>query len=195
MCKAQTPLAFCGLKSAKQLALERPSVYEVANRGAPQIVNDKTIIPMTSRSVFWLNKLWHSLARATPRRVRFPARTISYVHWDVDFGYYYGHWTNVKDRYLGLKFKINGKFHYGWALAAAVSHSAQSIANPHFRLMLTPTRFRTSRRRKQLCCDSSHPDSDNPLAVSTLVLSCNREGQKSDNRAASPYPSRLHRPQ
>jgi hypothetical protein len=37
----QTPLAFCGLKSAKQLALERPSVYEVANHGAPQIVNDK----------------------------------------------------------------------------------------------------------------------------------------------------------
>ena len=60
---AQTPLAFCGLKSAKQLALERPSVYEVANRGAPQIVNDKTIIPMTSGSVFWLNKLWHSLGK------------------------------------------------------------------------------------------------------------------------------------
>jgi len=53
----QTPLAFCGLKSAKQLVLERPSVYEVANRGAPQIVNDKTIIPMTSVSVFWGNKL------------------------------------------------------------------------------------------------------------------------------------------
>jgi hypothetical protein len=36
----QTPLAFCGLKSASQLALEGPSVYEVASRGAPHVVND-----------------------------------------------------------------------------------------------------------------------------------------------------------
>jgi hypothetical protein len=26
-----------------------------------------------------------------------------------------GPWVNVSNRYLGLKFKINGKFHYGWA--------------------------------------------------------------------------------
>ena len=26
-----------------------------------------------------------------------------------------GQWSNVTNRYLGLKFKINGKFHYGWA--------------------------------------------------------------------------------
>jgi hypothetical protein len=26
-----------------------------------------------------------------------------------------GYWVNVTDRYLGLKFRINGKFHYGWA--------------------------------------------------------------------------------
>lgn len=27
----------------------------------------------------------------------------------------YGPWANVKDRYLGLKFQINGETHYGWA--------------------------------------------------------------------------------
>jgi hypothetical protein len=27
----------------------------------------------------------------------------------------YGPWFNVTNRYLGLKFKINGKTHYGWA--------------------------------------------------------------------------------
>ena len=27
----------------------------------------------------------------------------------------YGLWRNVANRYLGLKFKINGKTHYGWA--------------------------------------------------------------------------------
>jgi hypothetical protein len=26
-----------------------------------------------------------------------------------------GQWINVTNRYLGLKFKIDGKFHYGWA--------------------------------------------------------------------------------
>jgi hypothetical protein len=28
---------------------------------------------------------------------------------------WWGPWLNVKQAYLGLKFKINGKFHYGWA--------------------------------------------------------------------------------
>jgi hypothetical protein len=26
-----------------------------------------------------------------------------------------GQWVNVRSRYLGLKFRINGKVHYGWA--------------------------------------------------------------------------------
>ena len=26
-----------------------------------------------------------------------------------------GNWFNVKNRYLGLRFQINGKTHYGWA--------------------------------------------------------------------------------
>ena len=30
-------------------------------------------------------------------------------------GYFHGHWVNVKNRYLGLKFQIKGKTHYGWA--------------------------------------------------------------------------------
>ena len=30
----------------------------------------------------------------------------------VDF---YGNWQNVKNHYLGLKFKINGQVHFGWA--------------------------------------------------------------------------------
>jgi len=36
---------------------------------------------------------------------------------DQDFStiYTWGQWVNVKNRYLGLKFKIKGEFHYGWA--------------------------------------------------------------------------------
>jgi len=29
--------------------------------------------------------------------------------------YPYGSWVNVKDRYLGIKFKIKDQIHYGWA--------------------------------------------------------------------------------
>jgi hypothetical protein len=35
-----------------------------------------------------------------------------------------GDWTNVKNRYLGLKFKIKGKTHYGWArLSVQTGHT------------------------------------------------------------------------
>jgi hypothetical protein len=43
--------------------------------------------------------------------------TMLLVREDQDFRilYTYGKWNNVKNRYLGLKFKIGGKIHYGWA--------------------------------------------------------------------------------
>jgi hypothetical protein len=41
-------------------------------------------------------------------------------------GVYYGHetfgWSNVTDRYLGLRFKINGEYHYGWARLTVKFH-------------------------------------------------------------------------
>jgi hypothetical protein len=35
----------------------------------------------------------------------------------------YGSWINVKNRYLGLKFKIGGKAHYGWARLSVQVHN------------------------------------------------------------------------
>jgi len=35
-----------------------------------------------------------------------------------------GPWYNVKNRYLGLKFKIRGKNHYGWARLSVISATA-----------------------------------------------------------------------
>ena len=37
--------------------------------------------------------------------------------------YYYGKWVNVTNRYLGLKFNIAGKTHYGWARLSTVFDS------------------------------------------------------------------------
>jgi len=39
---------------------------------------------------------------------------------DTVFYKYYGPWTNVTNGYLGLKFKIDGKTHYGWARLSVV---------------------------------------------------------------------------
>jgi hypothetical protein len=39
---------------------------------------------------------------------------------DTVFYKYYGKWTNVTNGYLGLKFKIHGKTHFGWARLTVV---------------------------------------------------------------------------
>jgi len=39
-----------------------------------------------------------------------------------------GRWLNVADRYLGLKFKIKGNIHYGWARFNVVDHSPRITA-------------------------------------------------------------------
>jgi hypothetical protein len=37
-------------------------------------------------------------------------------------GFTYGHWYNVRDRYLGLKFKIGSETNYGWARLSVVGN-------------------------------------------------------------------------
>lgn len=37
--------------------------------------------------------------------------------------YYGDEWSNVRNRYAGLKFKINGEYHYGWARMSVQFHS------------------------------------------------------------------------
>jgi hypothetical protein len=39
-----------------------------------------------------------------------------------------GEWFNVSDRYLGLKFVINGKIHYGWARLSVIAGSGTITA-------------------------------------------------------------------
>ena len=38
-----------------------------------------------------------------------------------------GSWINVKSRYLGVKFKIKGKYHYGWARLNVKLHPPREI--------------------------------------------------------------------
>jgi hypothetical protein len=47
---------------------------------------------------------------------RFEGRKATFASVDSGFGRYYGGpWRNVSNRYVGLKFKIKGTTHYGWA--------------------------------------------------------------------------------
>jgi hypothetical protein len=58
--------------------------------------------------------VWDAYALRDGSRIgakrRFLART-AYMTGSESWGY----WRNVTDRYLGLKFKIHGNYHYGWA--------------------------------------------------------------------------------
>jgi hypothetical protein len=45
----------------------------------------------------------------------FPGKLMASVSVGPAAVYYVGSWVNVKNRYLGLRFKIKGKTHFGWA--------------------------------------------------------------------------------
>ena len=45
----------------------------------------------------------------------FPGKQMASVNVGPAAIYYVGIWVNVKNRYLGLRFKIKGKTHFGWA--------------------------------------------------------------------------------
>ena len=58
----------------------------------------------------------------------------------VSGSFYSGLWWNVRNRYLGLQFKIKGKIHYGWArmnvkvkehkvIAALTGYAYETIPN------------------------------------------------------------------
>jgi hypothetical protein len=51
--------------------------------------------------------------------------------------YVHGHWANVRNRYLGLKFQIAGETHYGWA-RLTVTREAY-----HFQALLTGYAYET----------------------------------------------------
>jgi len=44
--------------------------------------------------------------------------------------YVYSNWPNVRDRYVGLRFQINGEFHYGWARLSTNSYKVVRDTSP-----------------------------------------------------------------
>jgi hypothetical protein len=50
----------------------------------------------------------------------FVAGTAVMANWTNFGGYYFGSWGDVKSKYLGIRFLIEGETHYGWARLNAV---------------------------------------------------------------------------
>jgi hypothetical protein len=50
------------------------------------------------------------------------------AHYTNGFGSHSGRWGNVTNRYLGLKFRIKGKTHYGWARLNVSDHQFGIVA-------------------------------------------------------------------
>jgi hypothetical protein len=82
----------------------------VAPYGANQLL-EKNYFPRALRAGVRVGGTQHFSENSLMARVSFNSRN--------GHSRFEGHWANsgkgVKDRYLGLKFLINGKVHYGWA--------------------------------------------------------------------------------
>ena len=65
---------------------------------------------------------------------------------------YLGRWLNVSNRYLGLKFQIKGKTHYGWARLSVTDRS------PHITATLTGYAYETIANKPIIAGRTKGPD-------------------------------------
>jgi hypothetical protein len=79
-----------------------------------------------------------------------------------------GDWINVKNRYLGVKFKIKGQFHYGWARL-----SVQALRNPEIIATLTGFAYETIPNKPiiagKTADEVSSVEQSNPASLATPV--------------------------
>jgi hypothetical protein len=84
----------------------------------------------------------------------------------------WGSWINVKNRYLGVMFKINGKTHYGWArLSVQVPQELQVTATlTGFAYETVPNKPIIAGNTKDDVADTiSGPDAATPVESSSIV--------------------------
>jgi hypothetical protein len=71
----------------------------------------------------------------------------------------FGSWINVKNRYLGVKFEIKGKIHYGWARLSVQIHFPLTIT-----ATLTGYAYETIPGRSIVAGQTEEPDDSIPAA-------------------------------
>jgi len=82
-----------------------------------------------------------------------------------------GPWDNVKNRYLGLKFLINGKVHYGWArLDVSLSRCAINATLTGYAYETIPNKpITTGQTHDDLSADSSEAKTAPALSLGNLA--------------------------
>jgi hypothetical protein len=83
---------------------------------------------------------------------------------DTVFYKYYGPWTKVSNRYLGLKFKIHGKTHYGWARLTVTDQGFTLTAT------LTGYAYETNPNQPIIAGKTTGPDVVEPATLGSLAL-------------------------
>jgi hypothetical protein len=74
----------------------------------------------------------------------------------------YGKWLNVHGRYLGIRFQIKGKSHYGWARLNVAESSRR------FTVVLTGYAFETIPGKPIIAGQTKGPDDSEPTASFTM---------------------------
>jgi|HubBroStandDraft_6_1064221.scaffolds.fasta_scaffold427893_1 hypothetical protein len=77
------------------------------------------------------------------------------------FSYVFGKWVNVRGRYLGLRFKIKGRTHYGWARL-----NVQVVGAPHpgITAVLTGYAYETIPGKAIIAGETKGPHDGEPTA-------------------------------
>jgi len=76
-----------------------------------------------------------------------------------DFHYKYGPWLHLKEAYLGLKFVIKGKTHFGWARVKL------SVADQSIRATLTGYAYETIPGKAIVAGATKSPEDAEPTAA------------------------------
>jgi hypothetical protein len=107
---------------------------------------------------------------------------------DTVFYKYYGPWTKLSNRYLGLKFKIHGKTHYGWARL--------SVADQGFTLTATLTgyAYETTANKSIVAGNTKGKAEVQPASLGNLARGASRLNQAARGiapgyRASSVWPT------
>jgi hypothetical protein len=84
------------------------------------------------------------------------------LYGNLEMSFPVGSWINVNDRYLGVKFTINGETHYGWARL-----SVQAVPPITFTATLTGYAYETIRNKSISAGQTKETDDSSEAANAT----------------------------
>jgi hypothetical protein len=93
----------------------------------------------------------------------------------------YGPWANVSNRYLGLRFVLNGEMHYGWA-RFSVANTGSLTGGLHIKATFTGYAVETLANRPIQAGTTSGPEEDAGASLGCLAAGCNGRKQQQESK-------------